>query len=640
MKQIILGTAGHIDHGKTSLIKALTGINTDRLKEEQKRGITIELGFASVNLPSGQSLGIVDVPGHEKFVKNMVAGATGIDMVAMVIAADEGVMPQTREHMEICSLLGISHGLVALTKTDLADPEWLELVTEDIKDFTQGTFLENAPIVPVSAVKKDGLDHLLSALDALCETIDPRSSGGLFRLPVDRVFTMKGFGTVVTGTLSSGRVSVGDPVMLYPSGVKSKVRGIQTHNRSVETAEAGMRTAINFQGLERSSAQRGDVLSWPGALINSHMLDIWVNYLPGNKRPLKNRSLIKLHVGASEVMGNLILPDRDELFPGEGAVGQFRLNSPIALVKDDKFVIRSYSPARTIGGGHVINPVPAKHKRFKADVIDGLKGLSEKAPEEIVEYHANMSLYKGVSFDELKVMTNLTEKPLMKILSTLMSANVMALVDREKRVYTHRDTLESLERQITDYLGKYHEDYPLKPGLPKEEMKSRFPLAGTKLVNMALNRLVKSHVIVTEEERVRLSDHEIFLGGDQEVIRESLLDAYATSGLTPPYFKDLRRRMEFDHAVAGDVLKLLIDEDLIVKVKEDLYFHAESLNRFKDELIEALASKEEITTPEIKEIAGVSRKYLIPLIEYLDSKNITIRVGDSRRLRSQTRPKG
>ena len=637
MKQIILGTAGHIDHGKTSLIKALTGINTDRLKEEQKRGITIELGFASVTLPSGQVLGIVDVPGHEKFVKNMVAGSTGIDMVAMVIAADEGVMPQTREHMEICSLLGISHGLLALTKIDLVDPEWLELVMEDIKDFTRGTFLENAPVVPVSAVKKEGLDRLLTTFDDLCETVLPRSSGGLFRLPVDRVFTMKGFGTVVTGTLASGRISVGDSVMLYPSGVKSKVRGIQTHNQSVETAEAGMRTAINFQGLEKSSVQRGETLSWPGALINSYMLDISVNYLSGNKRPLKNRSRLKLHVGTREVMGNLIFPDRDELLPGEKTVGQFRLDSPIALVKDDKFVIRSYSPARTIGGGHVINPVPAKHKRFKADVIEGLKGLSEKTPEEIVEYHARMSLHKGVSFDELKVMINLTEKPLLKVLGALMSANAMALVDRENRIYVHRETLESLENQIADYLGKYHEKYPLKPGLPREEMKSRFPVAGTKLVNMALNRLVKKNVIVTEEEMARLSNHKISLGGDQQVIRQSLLDAYVTSGLTPPYFKDLCGRMEVDHGVASDVLMLLIDEGFIIKVKEDLYFHADPLNRFKDQLIEALMAKEEITTPEIKEIAGVSRKYLIPLIEYLDSKNITIRVGDSRRLRSQPR---
>ncbi|MCJ7618356.1 MAG: selenocysteine-specific translation elongation factor, partial [Desulfobacterales bacterium] len=317
MKQIILGTAGHIDHGKTALIKAVTGIDTDRLKEEKLRGITIELGFASIDLPSGQHLGIVDVPGHEKFVKTMVAGATGIDIVAMVIAADEGVMPQTREHMEICTLLEIKQGLVVLTKADLVDEEWLELVIEDVNEFTRGTFLEDKPILPVSSVTGQGIPEFIKALDELSAVTPSRPVNNLFRLPIDRVFSMKGFGTVITGTLISGCVKTGDTVMIYPSGITSKVRGIQVHNQSVSIAEAGMRTAINFQGLEKASVQRGEVVSSPGALRPSYMLDVSIHFLESNKKPIKNRTLIRFHTGTSEILGYIVLLEKDELDPGE-----------------------------------------------------------------------------------------------------------------------------------------------------------------------------------------------------------------------------------------------------------------------------------------------------------------------------------
>jgi selenocysteine-specific elongation factor len=332
VKQIILGTAGHIDHGKTSLIKALTGIDTDRLKEEKERGITIELGFASLDLPGGQHLGIVDVPGHEKFVKNMVAGATGIDIVVMVIAADEGVMPQTREHMEICTLLGVQHGLIAMTKTDLVDEEWLELALEDIREFSQGTFLENSPILPVSSATGQGIPELIGALDEIAGRIPPRNPSSLFRLPIDRVFTMKGFGTVITGTLISGKIVVGETIMIYPSGITSKVRGIQVHNQSANSAEAGMRTAINFQGLDKAAVIRGEVLSAPGALTASYMVDISFHYLASNQKPFKNRTLIRFHTGTSEVLGYLILLEGNELPPGQTVVAQLRLESAVALV--------------------------------------------------------------------------------------------------------------------------------------------------------------------------------------------------------------------------------------------------------------------------------------------------------------------
>ncbi|MEA3417001.1 MAG: selenocysteine-specific translation elongation factor [Thermodesulfobacteriota bacterium] len=634
MKQIILGTAGHIDHGKTSLIKAVTGIDTDRLKEEKLRCITIELGFASMDLPSGQHLGIVDVPGHEKFVKHMVAGATGIDIVAMVIAADEGVMPQTREHMEICSLLGIKHGFVVLTKTDMVDEEWLELVQDDVKEFLKGTFLENSPIIPVSSVTGSGIPEFIKTLDELNALIPVRASTGLFRLPVDRVFSMKGFGTVITGTLISGSIHIGDTVMIYPSGITSKVRGIQVHNQNLNVAEAGMRTAINFQGLEKSSVTRGEVLSTPDGLRPSFMIDVLVHYLESNNKSAKNRTRIRFHTGTSEVLGILILLDKDELLRGETALAQIRLDSPVAVVKDDRFIIRSYSPIRTIGGGHILNPIPKKHKRFKPKVIKLLKGVVDNIPEEIISSHADDSGYVGVSFADLKIMTNLPEKQLDNTIQGLLSKKTILCFDRVNRIYIHNNSIEKLEKKILDYLSNYHKSNPLKAGMPKEELRSKFPFAlGTKLFNLILNRMIKDKVIVQEKNAVRLSSHIVSLKVDQADIRTKILDAYLKSGLTPPYFKELSKSLDVDSKQAKNVLILLVDEGFLLKVKEDLYFHADAVNELKKRLVDYLKSNEEITTPQFKEMASISRKYLIPLIEYFDSTNITLRVGDSRKLR-------
>ena len=636
MKQIILGTAGHIDHGKTSLIKAITGINTDRLKEEKLRGITIELGFAHLELPSKQHLGIVDVPGHEKFVKNMVAGATGIDIVAMVIAADEGVMPQTREHMEICTLLGVKHGVVVLTKTDLVDEEWLELVIEDIKDFVRGTFLEKAPIVTVSSVTGDGIPEFIKTLDELSAQLPSRPVSSLFRLPVDRVFTMKGFGTVITGTLVSGEVKVGDMVMLYPSGITSKVRGIQVHNQSVNNAEAGMRTAVNFQGLEKASVNRGDVLSNPSALKLSYMLDVCFNYLNSNKKPVKNRARIRFHTGTSEVLGILILLDKDELLPGEAAVAQLRIDSPLALIKDDRFVIRSYSPIRTIGGGHILNPIPQKHKRFKSEIIKGLKGLMDQSPESIISYHVDESGYQGVVFSDLKIMTGLHENQLQNIMHDLMSKRTVILTDRENRIYIHKNSSDRLKKETSIYLDSYHRSNPLKTGMPKEELRSKIPgLQGSKLFNLTLNQMIKDKEIVSEENTVRLTSHTVSLGIDQADIRERILDVYRKNGLTPPYFKELSKTINVESSRAKDVLMFLMDEGMIVKVKEDLYFHAKAVEDLQQRLVDYLVSHKEMSTPQFKEMTGVSRKYLIPLIEYFDAQNVTIRIGDIRKLRNR-----
>ena len=636
MKQIILGTAGHIDHGKTSLIKALTGVNTDRLKEEQRRGITIELGFAALDLPSGRHLGIVDVPGHEKFVKNMVAGATGIDLVVMVIAADEGVMPQTREHMEICSLLGIQHGLVALTKADMVDDEWLELVQEDIRDFVTGTFLEGQAIVPVSSTSGQGLDEFTSALDDLSGGVPERSTTNLFRLPVDRVFSMKGFGTVITGSLMSGKVSVGDTIMIYPSGISSKVRGIQVHGATMESAQSGMRTAINFQGLELASIQRGQVLSKPDALLPSYMIDLKLHYLDSNKKKIKNRSRVRFHTGTSEILGNLIFLDRENLQPGEEVMAQIRLDAPVAVVRDDRFVLRSYSPVRTIGGGSVLNPVPLKHKRFKADIIEGLNGLMTDDPEEIIAYHVRSMGVIGVSFSGLMVMTNLSEKILDKILQAMLSRRDIIQIDKEQRLYVHKATFETLQSQLVDYLTSYHAAFPLKAGMPKEELKSKLvATVSTKVFTMALNQLATANTIVQVGDMVNLASHKVSLGVDQETVKKKITQIYLENGLQPPYFKEIVKSLDLDSSSAMDVLLLLVDEGILTKVKQELYFHNEPLNHLKTEMIEYLQKHEDMTTPQFKDMTGASRKFVIPLLEYFDANNITIRVGDVRKLRQK-----
>ncbi|MGD9186399.1 MAG: selenocysteine-specific translation elongation factor [Desulfobacterales bacterium] len=637
MKQIILGTAGHIDHGKTSLIKAVTGTDTDRLKEEKERGITIELGFASLDLPNGQHVGIVDVPGHEKFVKNMVAGATGIDIVVMVIAADEGVMPQTREHMEICTLLGIKHGFVALTKIDMVDEEWLELALEDVRDFTAGTFLENTPIVPVSAVKEQGLQDFSRVLETICSQLPERGMSSLFRLPVDRVFTMKGFGTVITGSLISGRVQVGDTIMIYPSMITSRVRGIQVHNQGVNMAEAGQRTAINFQGLEKAAINRGEILALPGTLKPSFMVDLQLQYLASNKKPIKNRTRVRFHTGTSEIQGNIVLLDREELSPGEKAAVQLRLDEAVCLVKDDRFVIRSYSPVRTIGGGQVLNPIPPKHKRFKTEVVQGLQSIAERSTEELVAYYIDQTGHAGVAFSDLVLMTNITEKSLEQLLQALLSHKTVLLVDRDSRIYMHANSFQKLRQDLTGHLERYHKTYPLKTGMPKEELKTKLPPnLSPKLFNLMMNQMLKDDDIRVVEDTVHLASHTVALGADQEDIRDKILKTYRQSGLQPPYFKELGKQLTADPSRARDVLNLLVKEGRLVKVKEDLYFDAEAVTRLKQRLVEFLTVNGEISTPQFKEMTAASRKYVIPLIEYFDAQNFTIRIGDIRKLRKST----
>jgi selenocysteine-specific elongation factor len=636
MRQFILGTAGHIDHGKTSLVKAISGYDTDRLKEEKLRGITIELGFASLDLPSGIHLGIVDVPGHEKFVKHMVAGATGIDVVAMIIAADEGIMPQTREHLDICTLLGIQHGMIVLTKIDTVDEEWRELVIDDIRKFVSGTFLDDAPLMPVSSLTGEGIPELIQTLDALCMQLSEKKPSGLFRLPADRVFTMKGFGTVITGTLISGKISLGEPVMIYPSGITTKVRGLQVHDRTVDEATVGMRTAINFQGIEKASVNRGDVVARPDSLKTSYMLDVEVNLLKSVDKPMKSRTRVRFHTGTAEIPCNLILLDRESLEPGLTTLAQIRLDTPVACVRDDRFVVRSYSPVRTLGGGRILNPIPQKHKRFKPETTEHLQLLLTVDPETLIMEHAKHAAFDEISFSDLVVMINLSGRQLDNTLQSLMAKHILIQTDKDARRYIHQGTYEAFKSITISRLKEFHKENPLKNGMPKGELPSSFPSSlSSKLFNHMLSMVAKANEVVLSENFIRLPDHHVKLEADQSDLRKKFLVAFNQAGLQPPSFKELIAEMSADMKDAKNMLMLLVNEGGIIKVKEDLFFDAKAIIDLKNRLIDFLKSNGEISAPQFKVMTGASRKYAIPLLEYFDSENITIRIGDIRKLRKQ-----
>jgi len=636
MKQVVLGTAGHIDHGKTSLIRALTGIDTDRLKEEKLRGITIELGFAHMILPSGERLGIVDVPGHERFVKHMVAGATGIDLVALVIAADEGVMPQTREHMEICELLRVKKGLVVLTKIDLVDdPDWIEMVRDDVTSFLKGTFLEGAPIIPVSSTTGEGLDQLRAALDAIVAHIDPRSPDGPFRLSVDRVFTMRGFGTVVTGTSLSGKLAVGDPVTIYPSMHKTKVRGLQVHNQEVQEIYPGQRTAINLQGIERLLVQRGDVVATPGALVATHMVDVHLHMLASAPRPVKNRAKIRFHTGTAEHIATLVLLDQEEVPPGREAFAQIRLEHPIAALRGDRFVMRSYSPVQTIGGGSILHPLPVKHKgHHKVQAARGLEVLLHGDDPAIVLWHARDASYQGLSEDQLRLRANVPPKVLEKCLQQFVSRKQIILYDKENRRLIHAEVLEELKRTILDALDDHHRKFPLKTGMAKEELSAQLPeTVDAKLYNFLLRQLAEEDRIVQQMEWVRLTSHKVDLTPDEEVIRQKIEKAFKDAWLQPPFMREVTAGLQGTPRQHQDVIDWMLSQGILVKVKEDIYFHSAALSDLQKRLVEFLREHGEISTPQFKEMTQASRKYTIPLLEYFDTQRITIRIGDNRRLR-------
>ena len=636
---IVLGTAGHIDHGKTSLVRALTGIDCDRLEEEKRRGITIELGFAHCALPDGTQLGIVDVPGHERFVKNMVAGAAGIDFVMLVIAADEGVMPQTREHLEICTLLGIRHGLVALTKIDMVDPEWLELAKEDIAGFLAGTFLEGAPIFPVSSASKEGVDALRAHVLAVAAQLAPQRGGDIFRLPADRVFSMKGHGTVITGTVVAGAAQVGEEAVFMPSALPTRIRGLQVHGAPAETAQAGQRCAANVQGLDVEEVQRGDVLTHPGALFPAHRWLTRLTCLSSAPRALRNRTEIHFHHGAREVAARLYFFDRDRLQPGESALTEVRFAEPMVGVFGDRCVVRAYSPLRTVAGGVVVHPLDYVLRRKEHDfaprfaTLEALPETADSGAEQLLLAQLGLAAGAGVSFAQLAVLTNVDRRRLDKLLQALSGKGAAVCFDKEEKRWIAATALSTLMENCLRQAETFHQREPLKPGMARGVLGQKLP---PKLAHMVIERCLKAGTLVAEGEVLRLASHKVALAEDQEGLRQKLLNAHAEGGLTPPNLKDVLEELGVDAKKAAPVITLLVGEKALVKVKDGLYYAAPVMEDIKTRVRAWFETHDDLDPAGLKELlGGISRKFLIALLEYLDRERITVRVGDKRQWRGR-----
>jgi selenocysteine-specific elongation factor len=630
-RHVVVGTAGHIDHGKTSLVKALTGIDTDRLPEEKARGITIDLGFAFLEEPDGLTIEIVDVPGHERFVRNMLAGVGGIDLAMLVIAADEGVMPQTREHLAICSLLHIKTGLVALTKADLVEADWLELVKDDVAGLVRGTFLEGAPMLGVSAKTGEALDELRSVLRALAAAVPVRAADQLPRLPIDRVFTVKGFGTVITGTLMTGRFVVDDRVEVYPRGVQAKIRGLQTHGHAVPEARAGQRTAMNLQGLERAAVARGDVVGPPGALVASVLVDGTLELLPDAPRPLKSRDRIRFHAGTSEIMARVLLLDRAELSPGERAFARFRMEASLVALPGDRFVIRSYSPIVTIGGGTLLDIDPPRFKRRAPSLIAHLRLLAEGTPEDVVEEHVRQRGPAGVRLAVLSGRVPFGPERLRARLEALASNGRILAVERDW--FLHRESEQRLRAQVQATIEEFHRANPLKPGMSREELRGRAGAAEERVFAHVLGKLDAEGVVRSERDKVRLASHEVRLSAEQQRVVDQVEAEFLRAEAAPPNPEEALGRA----GVAGDdeheLFQVLVEGKRLVRIKESLFFHARALETIQEKLVVLLRERKDIGPGDIKDLLGISRKYAIPLLEYFDGRRVTIRVGERRVLR-------
>jgi selenocysteine-specific elongation factor len=630
-KHVVIGTAGHIDHGKTSLVKALTGTDTDRLPEEKARGITIDLGFAFLEEPDGLTIEIVDVPGHERFVKNMLAGVGGIDLAMLVIAADEGVMPQTREHLAICSLLHIKSGLVALTKTDMVEADWLELVRDDVARLLGGTFLAGCPIVPVSSKTGEGLPALRAELGRLARTVSAKSLDQTARLPVDRVFTVKGFGTVVTGTLTAGRLALDDRVEVYPRGIQSKVRGLQVHGHPVETAQAGQRTAVNVQGVERVAVERGDVIAPAGALVPTAAVDATVELLPDAPRPLKMRERVRFHVGTQEVMARVLLVGQAELPQGQASYGRFRLESPVVALPGDRYVIRTYSPIVTIGGGTLLDVAPPRFKRKAPALRAHLELLATGAPTQVVEEHLKQAGAAGARLAELLARTPFGPDRLRALLDELQRAGAIVAVDRD--AYLHRTASDRLRAATLALLEAFHAENPLRGGISREELRSRAGNAQEKVFAQLLAALETEGVVRSERDQVRLASHVIRLSPEQQRVVDGVEGEFRRAGAAPPAVEEALGKYGVKGTEKHELFLLLLADRKLVRVKESLYFHAEALQDIQTRLVAHLKEKKEIGPADMKDLFGVSRKYAIPLMEYFDAQRVTVRQGERRVLR-------
>lgn len=636
MKHLILGTAGHIDHGKTSLVKALTGIDTDRLKEEKARGITIELGFANLTLSGGYNFGIVDVPGHEKFVRAMVAGVAGMDLVMLVIAADEGIMPQTREHLDILRLLGIKSGLVALTKCDLVEKEWLELVTEEVRDFVVDTFLEGAPIVPVSSRTGEGLDRLKEALGTLAETAAEKKREGYYRLPVDRVFTVSGFGTVVTGTLLSGEINVGDEMEILPTGITGRVRGIQAHGSRSDKGLAGQRLAVNLQGVDLDQVHRGQVVVPRDIFRPTRAVDVRLDYLKSAPRELKHRSTVRLHSATYEVPAQVILLDRDALQPGESCFAQLRLREPALLLSGDSYIIRASSPQITVGGGVTLDPFPVRRRRRSDEALQLLDALATEDQQRTIALIISQSLLSGVSYEDIVIRCGLPKKIVDSALGALLTSAEAVQMNREPRIFLAKEAVSTLKQVLVDALTTYMETNPLKEGMGKEELKTRLPKrSDQRFFTPLISSLEKEGKLIGERDLVRLAGSQARASVRVDELGKKICTILKQAGIEPPTVKEMLAQCRCDEKLFRDNLAILVKNGEVVRISSEFYYAAEAVNEIREKLVAYLHDKGEIVPSEFRDMINLSRKFLIPLLEYFDTEKLTIRVGDKRILRKK-----
>ncbi len=632
MKHIIVGTAGHIDHGKSALVQALTGTDPDRWEEEKRRGITLDLGFAHLELDDLR-LGFVDVPGHERFVRNMLAGVGGIDLVLLVIAADESIKPQTREHFDICRLLGIPRGLTVLTKPDLVAPDGLELVRLEVEEFLKGSFLEGAPIVAVSSKTGRGLDRLREELRRAAAAVPAKDASHYFRLPIDRAFVMKGFGTVVTGTLVSGSIGREEEVEVFPGGRRLRVRGLQVHNQPAERATAGQRTALNLAGVEAGELERGMVLAAPGLFAATERVDVELALLP-SARALKDGARVHFHQGTAEIIAEVHLLDRGALAPGQQAFAQLRLAHPALLLPGDRFILRQFSPVVTIGGGRVLDPQPPRHKRNDPAALAGLATLAEGDQEKILATLVERAPRGAVEESEMVARTGWRAAELRAAAEALAAAGTLRRVRESPLLLTSVARLRELAERTLARLDAFHHKEPLLEGMQKEELREKvFGRAPEALFEAVLGELVQTGQVAVAGETLKRAGRAISLSREEAEAKALIERAFADAGLTVPSVKEVLARVGVAPKRAQKILLILLREKALVKVTEDLLFHRAALEGLAERLRGYKRDKgERLSVAAFKDLTGVTRKYAIPLLEYLDRQRLTRRVGDEREI--------
>ena len=632
MKHLIAGTAGHIDHGKSALVLALTGTDPDRWEEEKKRGITIDLGFAHLDLDDEVRVGFVDVPGHERFVKNMLAGVGGIDLVLLVVAADESIKPQTREHFDICRLLNVPNGLVVITKCDLVDRDMLDLVRLEVQELARGSFLENAPIIAASAKTGEGLDDIRNELRRLAGRILARPLGLPFRLPIDRAFVMKGFGTVVTGTLIAGSIHKDEEGEIFPDGRRARVRGIQVHNAPAEIAVAGQRTALNLAGVETSEIARGMVLAAPGIFQATSRLDCSLTLLP-SARPLKNRARVHFHSGTAETVAEVVLLDARELAPGMRGYVQLRLAHPGLFLPGDRFIVRQFSPVITIGGGVVLDNLPGRHRLLDPAAAQSLPVLEKGSDEERLELLVREAGEASMSM--LTARMGRTEAEIDRLGRTLEAKKRLARLGQPAGVLIHAENFMQLAGEVVKQLDSFHAGNPLVAGIAREDLRGRIrgrrkQAPSPAVFNALLQHLERAGKIEASGETVRRAGRTVELDAQEKGARDQIVQAFESAGLAVPAAGEVLAGLKIDRARAAKILQLLLKEKVLVKVAEDLIFHSAALAGLRTLLARQKSKSERINVGVFKELTGLSRKYAIPLLEYLDRERVTRRQGDER----------